>query len=188
MRFLPEKNASRRCRLPESLSWFSKFRVARLVAVSKSFLAKAETVKNDWLLIDADDQIVGRLAVKLATILMGKHKPTYTPHVDCGDYVVVINCEKVRFGGHRVAHPTHPGFSSKMLTKVYKRFTGYTDGQKFTTAAEMWEKKPEELLRMAVRRMLPKTKMGRAMLKKLKLFRGANHDHQAQVPTPVPVS
>lgn len=156
--------------------------------MSKSFLEKVETVKPNWLLMDATDQIVGRMAVRLATILMGKHKPTYTPHVDCGDFVVVINCEKVKFGGSRVAHPTHPGFSSKMLTKVYRRFTGYTSGQKFSTAAEVWEKKPEELLRSAVRRMLPKTKMGRAMLKKLKLFRGPKHPHVAQVPQPVPAT
>jgi large subunit ribosomal protein L13 len=154
------------------------------VAVTKSFLAKPDQVPQDWLLIDADDQVVGRLAVKLATILMGKHKPTYTPHVDVGDFVVVINCEKVKFGGRRVAHPTHPGFSLKMLSKQYKRFTGYTDGLKFTSAAEMWEKKPEEILRLAVRRMLPKTRMGRAMLKKLKLFKGPKHDHQAQDPKP----
>ena len=159
-----------------------------MVAVSKSYLAKVETFEPSWVLVDANDQVVGRLAVKLATMLMGKHKPTYTPHVDTGDYVVVVNCEKVKFGGSRVAHPTHPGFSSKMLTKTYKRFTGYTDGQKFTTAAEMWEKKPDEILRSAVRRMLPKTKMGRAMLKKLKLFVGPNHEHQAQCPQPIPAN
>ncbi|MCY2966480.1 MAG: 50S ribosomal protein L13 [Planctomycetota bacterium] len=156
--------------------------------MNKCFLAKAGTVQPAWLLVDANDQVVGRLAVKLATILMGKHKPTYTRHVDCGDFVVVVNCEKVKFGGHRVAHPTHPSFSSKMLTKQYKRFTGYTRGQKLTSAADMLERKPEEILRLAVRRMLPKTKMGRAMLKKLKLFVGPTHDHQAQVPQPIPAT
>jgi large subunit ribosomal protein L13 len=152
--------------------------------VTKSFLAKPGEVKPDWLLVDADGQVVGRLAVKLATILMGKHKPTYTPHVDCGDFVVVINAGKVRFGGRRVAHPTHPNFTSKMLTKEYDYYTGYPGGRKVLPAAELLDRKPEELLRLAVRRMLPKTKMGRQMLKKLKLYRGGEHPHQAQVPQP----
>lgn len=152
--------------------------------MTKSFLAKPGEIKPDWLLIDADGQVVGRLAVKLATVLMGKHKPTYTPHVDCGDFVVVINAEKVRFGGRRMAHPTHPNFTSKMLTKTYQRYTRYPGGRKVIPAAEMIERKPEELLRLAVRRMLPKTKMGRQMLKKLKLYRGDQHPHQAQVPEP----
>lgn len=152
--------------------------------MTKSFLAKPGEVKPDWMLIDADGQVVGRLAVKLATVLMGKHKPTYTPHVDCGDFVVVINAEKVRFGGRRMAHPTHPNFTSKMLTKVYQNYTRYPGGRKVIPAAEMLERKPEEILRLAVRRMLPKTKMGRQMLKKLKLYRGDQHPHQAQVPEP----
>jgi large subunit ribosomal protein L13 len=152
--------------------------------VTKSYLAKPGEVKPDWLLVDADGQVVGRLAVKLATILMGKHKPTYTPHVDCGDFVVVINTAKVRFGGRRVSHPTHPNFTSKMLTKEYDYYTGYPGGRKVLPAAELLDRKPEELLRLAVRRMLPKTKMGRQMLKKLKLYRGGEHPHQAQVPQP----
>ena len=89
--------------------------------MTKCFLAKAGKVEPAWLLIDANDQVVGRLAVRLATILMGKHKPTYTPHVDCGDFVVVINCEKVRFGGRRMAHPTHPNFTTKMQNKASSR-------------------------------------------------------------------
>ena len=153
--------------------------------MTKCFLAKPGEVDQAWLLVDAGDQVVGRLAVKLATILMGKHKPTYTPHVDCGDFVVVVNCEKVRFGGRRMAHPTHPNFTSKMVTKQYQRFTGYAGGQKSTSAAELLERRPEEILRQAVRRMLPKNKLGRAMLKKLKLYRGGEHPHQAQVPQPV---
>src|SRR5262245_36952994 len=116
------------------------------------------------MLVDADGQVVGRLAVKLATVLMGKHKPTYTPHVDCGDYVVVINAEKVRFGGRRMAHPTHPHFTSKMLTKTYDKYTGYPGGRRVVPAAKILERKPEELLRLAVRRMLPKTTLGRHML------------------------
>jgi len=153
--------------------------------VTKSYLAKTGKVEPAWLLIDADNQVVGRLAVKLATILMGKHKPIYTPHVDCGDFVVVVNCEKVKFGGRRMSHPTHPNFTSKMMTKQYQRFTGYTSGQKSTTAAELLERRPDEILRLAVRRMLPKSKLGRAMLKKLKIYKGTTHPHQAQVPHPV---
>src|SRR5262249_132470 len=98
---------------------------SRNLQVTKTYLEKPGTVKPKWILVDAEGQVVGRLAVKLATILMGKHKPTYTPHVDCGDYIVVINAEKVRFGGRRMAHATHPNFTSKMLTKSYDHFTGY---------------------------------------------------------------
>lgn len=152
--------------------------------MTKSYLAKAGEVKPAWLLVDADGQVVGKLAVKLATILMGKHKPIYTPHVDCGDFVVVINAEKVRFGGRRMAHPTHPHFTSKMASKIYDHYTGYPGGRKLRPAAELLERKPEEILRLAVRRMLPKNKLGRHMLKKLKLYRGSEHPHQAQVPQP----
>ena len=152
--------------------------------VTKSYLAKPGEVHPAWLLVDADGQVVGRLAVKLATILMGKHKPTYTPHVDCGDFIVVINAEKVRFGGRRMAHATHANFTSKMLTKTYDHFTGYPGGRKVIPAAEMIERRPEEILRLAVRRMLPKNKLGRHMLKKLKLYRGTKHPHQSQVPQP----
>jgi large subunit ribosomal protein L13 len=155
--------------------------------VTRSFLAKPGEVRPSWLLIDADGQVVGRLATRLATILMGKHKPTYTPHVDTGDYVVVINAEKVRFGGRRMAHATHPNFTSKMQTKTYQRYTGHPGGRKLTTAAEYLERRPEEILRLAVRRMLPKNKLGRHMLKKLKVYKGTEHPHQAQVPLPQPV-
>jgi large subunit ribosomal protein L13 len=155
-----------------------------MINVTKSYLAKPGEVAADWLLIDANDQVVGRLAVKLATILMGKHKPIYTPHVDTGDYIVVINAEKVRFGGRRVSHPTHPNFTSKMLTKTYDHYTGHPAGRKVVPAAELLERKPEQILRLAVRRMLPKTKMGRQMIKKLKLYRGTAHPHQAQAPRP----
>lgn len=153
--------------------------------MTKSFLAKPGEVPNNWLLVDADGQTVGRLATKLATVLMGKHKPTYTPHVDCGDFVVVVNADKVKFGGRRMAHPTHPNFTAKMLSKTYDKYTGYPGGRKVIPAADLLERKPEELLRLAVRRMLPKNKLGRHMLKKLKLFRGTKHPHQAQVPQAV---
>lgn len=152
--------------------------------MTKSYLAQAGKYKSAWLLIDAEGQVVGRLAVKLATILMGKHKPTYTPHVDTGDFVVVINADKVRFGGRRMAHATHPHFTAKMLSKQYDHYTGYPGGRRVIPAAELLERKPEELLRLAVRRMLPKNKLGRHMLKKLKLYKGSQHPHQAQVPQP----
>lgn len=152
--------------------------------MTKCYLAKPGEVKPAWIVVDADGQVVGRLAVKLATILMGKHKPTYTPHVDCGDCVVVINAEKIRFGGRRMAHATHANFTSKMVSKTYERFTGYPGGRRVIPAAQLLERKPEEILRLAVRRMLPKNKLGRHMLKKLKLYRGASHPHQSQAPEP----
>ena len=149
-------------------------------------MATQETVQPRWYVVDGDGQIVGRLAVRLATILMGKHKPTYTPHVDCGDFVVVTNVEKVRFSGQPLAHATHPYFTNKMLTKEYDRFTGHPDGRKVVTAADLWQRKPDEILRQAVKRMLPKNKLGRHMLSKLKLFVGPNHTHQAQQPQELP--
>src|SRR4029077_182704 len=109
----------------------------RNLQVTKSYLAKTGEVQADWLLVDAEGQVVGRLAVKLATILMGKHKPTYTPHVDCGDFIIVINADKVRFGGRRMAHPTHPNFTAKMISKTYDHFTGYPGGRKLIPAAEL---------------------------------------------------
>lgn len=153
-----------------------------MLNTNKSFLAKVDELEPQWLQLDADGQVVGRLAVQIATILMGKHKPTYTPHVDTGDYVVVINCERVRFGGRPVSHPTHPNFTAKMLKKKYEYYTKYPGGLKAVTAAEYLERRPEEIIKLAVKRMLPKTKMGRHMLAKLKLYRGASHPHQAQQP------
>ena len=157
-----------------------------LVFLQKSYMAKSEQSQPDWYVLDADGQIVGRLATKLATVLMGKHKPTYTPHVDTGDCVIVVNVEKVRFSGQKLAHPTHPYFTKKMLHKTYERYTGYPSGRKITTAAKMLETKPEMILREAVRRMLPKSRLGRQMLVKLKLYTGSEHEHQAQKPEPFP--
>jgi len=150
--------------------------------VAKTYMAKNIDVQQDWHVVDADNQIVGRFASKLATILMGKHKPTYTPHVDCGDYIVVVNAEKIRFSGQTIAHETHPYFTDKMLNKEYDRYSGYPGGRRVTTAAKLLETKPEFILREAVRRMLPKSKLGRGMLDKLKLYVGENHPHQAQNP------
>lgn len=154
--------------------------------MSKSFMAKKEAVRPDWFVVDGDKQIVGRLATRLATVLMGKHKPTYTPHVDTGDFVVVVNADKVRFSGQPLAHDSHPYFTNKMLTRTYERYTGYPSGRVVETAADLLEKKPEKILQEAVRRMLPKNKLGRQMLKKLKLYAGPSHPHQAQEPVELP--
>jgi large subunit ribosomal protein L13 len=154
--------------------------------VSKSYLAKKETVRPEWFVVDADNQIVGRLATRLATILMGKHKPTYTAHVDTGDFVVVVNAEKVRFSGQPIADESHPYFTKKMLTRTYEKYTGYPSGRQVHTAADLLKRKPEMILQEAVRRMLPKSKLGRQMLKKLKLYAGPEHPHQAQEPRDIP--
>ena len=139
---------------------------------TRTYMAKAGEVEQKWLLVDASDKIVGRLATRLATILMGKHRPTYTPHVDTGDFVVVINTEKVVFTG------------KKWDQKTYTWYTGYP-GQRSITAGRRRELQPELILREAVRRMLPKNKLGKQMLKKLKLFVGPDHTHQAQQPEPI---
>lgn len=154
--------------------------------VQKTFMARKENVRPDWYILDADGQIVGRLATQIATVLMGKHKPSYTPHVDCGDYMIVLNAHLVRFSGKPLAHPEHPYFSKKMLNKEYDHYTGYPSGRKVQTAEEVWQRKPEMILHEAVRRMLPKNKLARVMLKKLKLYTGTQHPHQAQQPQPFP--
>lgn len=150
--------------------------------VQKTTVAKAESVVPDWYVVDADSAVVGRLATRLATILMGKHKPIYTPHVDCGDFVIVVNCDKVRFTGKKLAHPDNPNFTKKMSLKEYDYYTGFPGGRRVQTGAELLESKPTKILYEAVRRMMPKNKLGRKMLKKLKLYPGAAHPHQAQNP------
>jgi large subunit ribosomal protein L13 len=137
----------------------------------KTFVAKPNDVKRAWHVIDATDQVVGRLAVKIARILCGKTKPEYTPHVDTGDFVIVTNCEKVKLTGR------------KLDQKVYQHFTGYPDGRKVRPIREILAKRPEMVLREAVRRMLPKNNLARHQLAKLKLYPGPNHPHQAQEPT-----
>jgi large subunit ribosomal protein L13 len=151
-------------------------------------MANAKTVERKWLVIDAEDQIVGRLATKIATILMGKHKPSYTPHVECGDGVIVVNCEKVKFSGKPLANDKNPYFSSKMLKKDYEYYTGFPSGRRLVKAAVYLDRKPEHILREAVRRMLPKNKLGPHMLKRLKLVKGPNHKHQAQQPQDCPAA
>jgi large subunit ribosomal protein L13 len=129
----------------------------------------AAQVEAEWFHIDATDRVVGRLAAQIATVLMGKHKPTYTPHVDTGDFVVVTNVEKVQFSG------------KKWEQKKYAWVTGYTR-QRTIVAADRLEKRPEMILHEAVRRMLPKNKLAYAMITKLKLYSGSEHPHQAQQP------
>jgi large subunit ribosomal protein L13 len=138
----------------------------------KTYMAKPREVEHKWWLVDAEDKIVGRLASEIAVILMGKHRPTYTPHVDNGDYIVVVNAEKIAFTGQ------------KWDQKVYVRYTGYS-GQRVETVQTRLERHPERILSEAVRRMLPKNKLGRQMLKKLKIFVGPSHEHQAQQPEPI---
>ena len=156
------------------------------IGPTKTTVVRNESVQRRWLVLDADGQIVGRLATGIATVLMGKHRPDYTPHVDTGDHVIVLNAHRVRFSGKPVAHADHPAFTNKMHTKNYERYTGYPSGRKLTTAAEMYEKAPERILREAVRRMLPKNNLGRRMLDKLKLYCGDQHPHQAQQPEAFP--
>ena len=136
----------------------------------KCYQAKPGDVKRTWHVIDANNQVVGRLAVKIARILVGKTKPEYTPHIDVGDFVVVTNCEKVRLTGR------------KMDQKVYQHFTGYPGGRKVRPVREILAKKPEMVLREAVRRMMPKNTIARQQLSKLKIYAGPNHPHQAQNP------
>lgn len=142
----------------------------------KTFMANAQNVQHAWWLVDASDQVVGRLATRLAMILMGKHKPTYTPHVDTGDYVIVTNAEKVVFTG------------KKWADKVYRYHTHYIGGLVEIPAERMKQDHPEDILRLAVRRMLPKSRLGRQMLKKLKIYAGTEHAHGAQNPVPLDVS
>jgi large subunit ribosomal protein L13 len=137
------------------------------VAGTKSFLAKPGQIEEKWRVIDATDQVVGRLASKIAMMLMGKHRPTYTPHVLCGDAVIVINAEKVRFTG------------KKWTNKEYAWFTGYT-GLRKESAQRRLERHPDRILRDAVRRMLPKNKLAFKMIQRLKIYPGADHPHQAQ--------
>ena len=140
---------------------------------TKSFMANAMTVDPKWHLVDADGQILGRMATKIATILQGKHRPTYTPHVDTGDFVIVINAEKFVVTGR------------KMEDKMYYRASGYPGGLKETTLETLLEKKPTEAVRLAVKRMLPKTKLGERMFTKLKVYAGPDHPHEAQQPEPL---
>jgi len=154
--------------------------------VQRTTVAKTETVSPEWFIVDGDNEIVGRLAVRIATVLMGKHKPGYTTHVDTGDFVIVLNVDKVRFSGKSVADKNNPYMTKKTQSKEYDHWTGYPGGRRVETAADLLERHPERVLSEAVRRMLPKTKLGRKMLTKLKLYAGTEHPHQAQAPLAFP--
>jgi large subunit ribosomal protein L13 len=136
----------------------------------KTFVAKEHEVEKKWLLVDAENRVLGRLATQIAMRLRGKHKPIFTPHADTGDFVVVVNAEKITLTG------------AKWDKKIYYRYTGYMGGLKEISARKLLEKKPEEIIRMAVKRMLPKNSLGRRQLKKLKIYAGPDHPHQAQQP------
>ena len=136
----------------------------------KTFIAKNEIVQRDWYVVDATGKTLGRLSTELASRLRGKHKPVYTPHVDTGDYLVVINAEKIAVTG------------KKLTDKLYHRFTGYIGNLKTESLAEALERHPERVIEIAVKGMLPKNPLGRAMYRKLKVYAGPNHPHAAQQP------
>ena len=136
----------------------------------KTYMAKPGEVQQKWYVVDAKGQVFGRLASKVASILHGKNKPEFTPHVDTGDYVIVVNAAKVKLTG------------KKLIQKTYFRHSGYPGGSSFTQAGHMLEKRPERVVEMAVRGMLPKNKLGEQMYRKLNVYAGAEHPHQAQQP------
>ena len=139
----------------------------------KTYSAKAHEVKRDWLLVDASDKVLGRLASQIALRLRGKHKPEYTPHVDTGDFIVVVNADKIRVTG------------SKATDKIYYRHSGYPGGIYATPFKDLQAKHPGRALEKAVKGMLPKGPLGYAMIKKLKVYAGASHPHAAQQPKPL---
>ena len=142
----------------------------------KTFSPTPKDIKHDWYVVDAQDQVLGRLASQIAHRLRGKHKPEFAPHVDNGDFIIVINCEKIKVTG------------TKMTNKLYRRHSGWVGGLRTTALGDMLREKPERLIMMAVRGMLPKNKPGHAMLKKLKVYAGPEHPHAAQNPQPLTLS
>jgi large subunit ribosomal protein L13 len=136
----------------------------------KTVSANKATVNKEWVIIDAEGQIVGRLATTIATMLRGKHKPEFTPHVDCGDNVIIINAEKIEFSG------------AKWQDKSYVRHTGFPGGQRFTPASEMLKKNPIGIIEHAVRGMLPKNRLGRELFRNMHVYAGSSHPHEAQKP------
>ncbi|MGB0872433.1 MAG: 50S ribosomal protein L13 [Solirubrobacterales bacterium] len=138
--------------------------------MSKTYVATPETRNREWVVVDAEGKTLGRLATQIADVLRGKNKPEFTPHIDTGDFVVVVNAEKIRVSGKKLAE------------KVYYRHTGYPGGLRSRTLEEQLERRPEEVIRNSVKGMLPRTKLGRAQLRKLKVYAGAEHPHKAQNP------
>lgn len=147
----------------------------RLVIEMKTFSAKKESVTRSWYLVDATDKTLGRLSTEIANRLRGKHKPEYTPHVDTGDYIVVVNAEKIRVTGN------------KTTDKVYHHHTGYPGGIKSITFDKLVEKAPEQIIEKAVKGMMPKNKLSSAMMSKLKIYAGSDHPHSAQQPQPLEI-
>jgi large subunit ribosomal protein L13 len=139
----------------------------------KTYVATPQDRERNWLLVDAEGQTLGRLATQLADALRGKRKPTYTPHVDVGDFVVVVNAEKIAVTG------------AKRQEKLYRRHSGYPGGLKTRTLNDMLERRPEEVIRLAVKGMLPRNRLGRKQLTKLKIYAGPDHPHAAQQPQPL---
>lgn len=142
----------------------------------KTVSANKATVQKEWFVVDATDEVLGRLAAKVAKILRGKNKPSFTPHVDCGDNVIIINAEKVRLTGN------------KLNDKVYLRYSGYPGGQRSQTPAEILAKYPERLVEKAVKGMLPKNRLGRQIYRNLKVYVGPEHNHEAQQPKVIDLS
>lgn len=142
----------------------------------RTYMAKKETIERKWYVIDATDQILGKLAVASAKLLMGKNKPIFTKHVDCGDFVVVINAGKIKLTGN------------KAQTKTYESYSGYPGGRKVRSFEMVIKQKPAFVIREAVRRMLPKNKLARQMLKKLKVYRESEHPHEAQEPEKITIA
>ena len=145
------------------------------ISYKTTYVNKA-TAKKEWIVIDAENQVVGRLAAKVAKLLRGKYKPSYTPHVDCGDNVIIINAEKIVLTG------------KKMTDKIYRRHTQYPGGQRTTTPAELMKRFPERILKHAIVGMLPKNRLGRAVAKNLFIYVGTEHKHQAQQPKLIDVN
>ena len=141
----------------------------------KTYSAKPKDISREWFVIDATDKVLGRLATECARRLRGKHKPEYTPHIDIGDHIVVVNAEKIRVTG------------TKMDDKIYHRHTGYPGGVRSIVLKDLLAKQPERVVEKAVKGMLPKNPLGRAMFKKLHVYAGATHKHEAQQPTPLEV-
>lgn len=142
----------------------------------KTISANKETANKEWLLVDAEGQSLGRLASKVAKLLRGKHKPNFTPHADCGDYVVVVNVDKINLTGN------------KWSDKVYQRYTGFPGGQRSITAKQLFAKDAPSLLEKSIKGMLPKNKLGRAILKNVKIYEGAEHEQTAQKPRTIDIN
>ena len=141
--------------------------------MQKTYMAKPSEIKQGWWIVDADGRVLGRMATQIAKILQGKHKPSYTPHLDTGDHVIVVNAEKIKLTGRKLEQKSH------------QYYTGWVGGQREIPYETMMEKQPDRIIRLAVKRMMPKTSLGRNMFKKLRIYAGPEHPHQAQTPEPL---